>query len=84
MNCFPQWVKNEYGKEWECYCEFLMQYIENHDSVKVQMSHLKPETEHEGADKWNVLSLLKTEAEVSDYLAVTMRLCVFSQHINVF
>ena len=74
MNCFPQWVKNVYGKEWECYHTFLMQYVENHDSVEVQMCHPEPETEDADADKWNVLPLLKTETEVSECFEEKMKL----------
>ena len=62
MNCFPQHVKNEYGKKWECYNDFSTQYIEDQDFIEVQICHREPETGD--ADRWDILPLLETEAKV--------------------
>ena len=69
MNCFPQYVKKEYSKEWEFYKNFPMQFLENHDFIDVQICQREPETED--ADKWKILPLLKTEDKVEVMIVVT-------------
>ena len=70
---FPQWVKNEYNKRWECGYPFTMQFDEHHDSIKAQLCHPEQEAGDEGVDKWNIIPVLKTEAEVGKRSEVTVK-----------
>ena len=53
-----------------------MQFAENHDSIKMQIHHLEPEGEDEDVNKWNIVPILKTEAEVSECLEVRVKICL--------